>query len=364
MAGLLGLKIRPLAALAVLVASAVAVLAGPALAGAETTYPGGDATNFAQSDGGWSFEDSYSGVCVQGITCPSITGTRQASGGTGGGADGYLEVRSGRTTVAALLSTSTGTWTSPQFTYNGAGGKIPQSLQFSMNVRSGLQALLNLGADAGYTVTAVSSSGIEVPLVEAGGTEGSADTWSAVNEALTPDALTIGGKYRIRIVYSVGGLAAVLPSGGLDFDDVAVTAVAPGSGGGGGNGGGGNGGGGGGTGTKPPPAVFPPGKAFFHKGKLFVRIKCPKKFKPVCRIKAVVVTKPRRGKAMTKRVNVRVKRGTYKRKALVVKPKFRKRVRKLSKVNLKTITLKLKIRSKKGAKKRVTFFKLKVRARH
>lgn len=361
MAGFYGLRSRPFAALAGLIAGVAVMLAGPALAGADTTYPGGNATTFAQSDGGWVFEDSYAGVCVPGVTCPKLSGERRDSDGAGGPGDGYLELKSGPITVATLLSTSTGTWTSPEFTYRGAGGQAPDSLQFSMSVRSGLQALLNLGATAGYTVSAISSSGgSDVTLIEAGGTE-SADAWSAVNQGLDRGALAIGAKYRIRISYSVGGLAAVLPSGKLDFDDVAITAARS-SGGNGGNGGG-NGA------TKPPPAVIPPGKAFYHNGKLFLRVKCPKRFRPVCRIKAFVVTKRRHGKLITRRVNVRVKRGKFKRKALVVKPKFRKRMLKLSKVNQKTVFLKMKIRSKKIRKKknrkaRVVFHHLKVRARH
>ncbi|MDQ2621537.1 MAG: hypothetical protein M3Y45_00690 [Actinomycetota bacterium] len=349
------------------VALTALLLAGSASA-ASTTYVGGTGTTFGTSAGGWTHADTYEGVCIQGVTCPSISGSHVNSGGTGGAGDGFIRTDSGSTSLLALLSNSIGTWTSPDFTYSGAAGKAPDELAFTMSKRSDFGALLALGADVSLSVMALNKSGgSDLTLIESG-SPGADEAWTSVGGNISPTAMTVGSKYAIQITVSVGGLAAVLPAGGIDLDDVALVASKSeggngGGGNGGGNGGGGNGGGGNGGGNgavKPPPAVIPPGQGYFHRGKLFVRVKCPKRFKPRCRIRAVVLTKRRNGKAMTRRVNVNVKSKRFVRKALVVKPKFRKRMRKLAKVNHKTITLRLRIKSKRGKKKGTRLHNLKV----
>lgn len=344
------------------------LLAGSATA-ASTTYVGGAGTTFGTSAGGWTHADTYEGLCVQGLTCPQVSGTYVNTGGTGGAGDGFIKTASGSTSLLALLSNSIGTWTSPDFTYSGAGGKAPDELTFTLSKRSDFGSLLALGADVSFTVKALNKSGgSDLTLIEST-SPGADESWTSIGGNISPSALTVGSKYAIQITVSVGGLAAILPAGGIDLDDVALVASkSDGNGGGdGGNGGdggdgdnGGNGGNGGNGAVKPPPAVIPPGQGYFHRGKLFVRVKCPKRFKPRCRIRAVVLTKRRNGKAMTRRVNVNVKSKRFVRKALVVKPKFRKRMRKLAKVNHKTITLRLRIKSKRGKKKGTRLHNLKV----
>lgn len=94
-----------------------------------------------------------------------------------------------------------------------------------------------------------------------------------------------------------------------------------------------------------PPENVKPGVGFLYRGKLYVRIKCPKRFKPGCRVKAVVLTK-KRGKAMTRSIRRRVRSGQYRRAALRIRKKYRPRLVRLSTVKRKTIVLKLRIRSK------------------
>ena len=96
-----------------------------------------------------------------------------------------------------------------------------------------------------------------------------------------------------------------------------------------------------------PPADVKPGLAVIHKGRLYLRVKCPARFRPACRAKAVVVTKKKRGKAMTARVAVKVKATKWKTVGLKIKPKYRKRFRKLARIDRKTVVLKLRIRSKR-----------------
>lgn len=347
----------------------ISLLMLPAVAGAATkTYIGGNATSFADSNGGWAASSEYGGLCLQGVTCPVLSGEYVAAGGVGGAGDGFIRTNSGATTLAALLSTSTNTWVSPDFTYEGVGGKAPDQLEFTMSKNSSLGSLLALGATADFEVTAINRSGGSDHVIVASQPGGSDSGWTSVTADLGPSALVVGQKYAFRITVTIGGLAAVLPAGNIGFDDVALTATTTGNGGGGngggggGNGGGGNGGGGNGA-IKPPPAVIPPGKAYFYKGRLFMRIKCPARFKPACKVRAVGLTKRKRGKAMTRNARVNVRTNRFKRKALVVKPRFRAKVRKLANVKRKTLVVRLKIKSKRGAKKGTAFHKLRVLVR-
>lgn len=340
----------------------------PATSGAaSTTYAGGNATTFATSQGGWQSNENYEGLCIQGVTCPTVGGQYVSSGGASGDSDGYIQSTSSGTTLAALLSTTTQIWRSPPFTYNGIGGKIPAALLFNMSKRSGYQDLLALGADATFSVTAVNQSGGPDRVLLPEQTVGTDSTWQTIAEVpLNPGSLDLGDRYVIEIRTSIGSLAAVLPAGSVDYDNVALVAADADGPGGGGNGGGGNGGGNGGGGNGaggsvlPPPRVIPPGVAYLYKNKLFIRVKCPKRFKPRCKVNAVALTKKKRGKVVTKNVRTSVKSKRFVRKGLQVKPKFRAKVRKLAKVKRKTLTVRLKIRSKKGKKKGTVFNKLRV----
>ena len=44
--------------------------------------------------------------------------------------------------MASVLNTTTATWTSPTFTYNGAGGATPDAVFFSLDRRVNAGALL------------------------------------------------------------------------------------------------------------------------------------------------------------------------------------------------------------------------------
>ncbi|MGA7435755.1 MAG: hypothetical protein WBW44_09070 [Solirubrobacterales bacterium] len=321
-----------------------------------TEYIGGNASTFATTNGGWQSSEQYEGLCIQALTCPTVGGTYFASGGAQGAADGYIRTTSGPTTLAALLSKSIQKWQSPAFVYNGINGDIPASLSIGLKKRSGFAALLSLGASADVSVRALNQSGGPDRTLIESMSVGNSNVWQKVPEvALVPGSLTVGHSYRLEIETSVGGLAAVLPGGHVDYDDVVLSAADKSGEGGGGNGGNGNSGS-----VKPPPKVIPAGVGYFYKNKLFVRVKCPKRFKPRCRVNAVALTKKKRGKVMTKKVRANVKRGKFVRKGLRVKPKFRAKVQKLAKVKRKTLVLRMKVRSKRGKKKATVFHRLRV----
>ncbi|HNG57787.1 MAG TPA: hypothetical protein PLX70_10130, partial [Solirubrobacterales bacterium] len=118
---------------------------------ATVTYPSGNVSTFATGNGGWTSSTDYGGVCVPAVTCPELSGSYQSTGGAAGGSDGYIRTDSGELTVASLLSTSTHTWRSPAFTYNGVGGAQPEGLHFSVGVNPAVAQLLNLGVDIGIS---------------------------------------------------------------------------------------------------------------------------------------------------------------------------------------------------------------------
>lgn len=344
-----------LVATAALLLVSMAFLSGRASA---ATYPGGNASTFATGDGGWTSQAQYGGLCVPGLTCPQLTGSFVPDGGAGGSSDGYISMDSGTTTLAALLSTSSLTWTSPAFTYNGVNGADAEKVDLSVAVNPGVSQLLNLGADVAVTARVVPAAGqgagqIAIDNVSPGTTTG----WRTLNGTLSANSLDPGKQYRIELVASIGGLAAVLPAGSIGFDDVSIIASRSGDNGGGGNGGGGNGGNGA---ALPPPAVIPPGKAFLYKNRLFIRLQCPRAFKPRCAIRAVALTKKRRGKALTPVRRANIRSGRVIRKVLGVKPKFRKRVRQMAKAKRRNLIVRVKIRSKRGKKHVQRFHKLRV----
>ena len=351
-------------AVAVAVLLALMFVPPPGARAASETYPGGNATTFATGAGGWTSTEDYDGLCVQSVTCPAVAGEFRATGGAEGVGDGFIRSTAGPTSVAALLSTSVQVWNGPAFTYRGVSGAKPASLTFSLFKRSGYQELIQAGATANYSVTAVNESGGANRVLLEKGTVGINEEWErAAREAILADSLKVGDEYSIQIRTEVGDLAAILPGGQVDYDNVSLVAS---DGAGNGNGGNGNNGGNGakgadGTGAFPPPKVIPAGVAYLYRGKLFVRVKCPKRFKPKCKVRAVVKTKRRKGKAITRQIRTKVKSKRFKSRALKVKPRYRKRMLRLSKVNQKTVTLKLRIKSRRGKKKGTVFHQLKVR---
>jgi hypothetical protein len=311
----------------------------PGQAGAASDYPSGNASDFATSNGGWTGDAEYGGLCVPAVTCPQLSGSYQSSGGASGSGDGYIRTDSGALTVVSLLSTSTYTWTSPAFTYNGAGGEEPDELSFSVGIDPGVTELLNLGATVNVSARAIAvSGGGDQTLIDAV-SPGTTTGWKTLTGQAGPGALEVGKQYRIELSVSIGGLAAVLPAGSIGFDDVLLKATSDDSGGNGGNGGNsGNGGNGNGNGAAlPPPKVIPPGVAYLYRNKLFVRVKCPRRFKPRCRVNFFALTKKRHGKRLTAVRRANVRHGRAVRKVLGVRKPFRAKVRRMAKAKKRVL---------------------------
>lgn len=113
---------------------------------------------------------------------------------------------------------------------------------------------------------------------------------------------------------------------------------------------------------QPPPSVIPDGVGYLYTNRLFLRIRCPQGFKPTCNVAAQALTKKTRGKAMTKIARKSVKRGTWKKAGLLIKKQYRKKFEKFAKTpNKRTVTVRLRVRSKKGKRKGDVFYRLRVK---
>jgi len=188
-------------------------------------YIGGDATTFRASAGGWTEMEAYTGLCVPAVTCPTMSGSWQPSGGTGGAADGHLRSQSGLA-VANIGETSSSTWTSPAFTYDGVDGQVPDRLTASLDKRSGYGSLLSLGVTVRYSVVLANQSGGPDVTVLEPTSIGSGAAWAtAYDLRIAPDALVVGDSYRMRITVSIGGLTVVSLTGFADFDNAMLTAT-------------------------------------------------------------------------------------------------------------------------------------------
>jgi hypothetical protein len=67
-------------------------------------HPDQQSRDFAGGPGGWAGTESAAGVCVQDLTCPTVTDSWVATDGAGGGADGFL--RASISNVVGAESTS------------------------------------------------------------------------------------------------------------------------------------------------------------------------------------------------------------------------------------------------------------------
>ena len=139
-------------------ACAAALLIAPAGASAaKTVYnQNKDAREFAQSDGHWKGGTSYGGLCVQGITCPQVTNTYEATGGAGGSGDGHLRTSIG--SLAGVPSTLRGTYTSPAFKYKGVDGAKAKKVSFSLSRDSDLTPCWTLLETARRTASICSTN--------------------------------------------------------------------------------------------------------------------------------------------------------------------------------------------------------------
>jgi hypothetical protein len=318
------------------VASLMLVL--PAAAGAATSKypPSSAARGFVGGAAGWTSSSSNEGTCLPPVLCASVTNSYQGSGGTDGGGfirSSYLGVAG----ATAVGGTTSGTWESPAFTYEGAGGETASAVGFSLDRRSNVDQLLGLaGNSAEYTVRLLDlSEGGEATTLIAPATLAGADSWTGVSRgSISPQSLTPGHSYRIQITSTYTTGTAVVASGNADYDNVVLTASDGGSTGKGSGGGKGKGQGKGGNGSGALTEQrllellrqATPGSAVVTEGgkRLLVRVNCPRKIGHACRTTAQGLLNKHR--PATLKQTVRLRRGKSKLVALRVKPAVRQRL--------------------------------------
>jgi hypothetical protein len=342
------------------IAAAAVLIAAPAGASAASSVyaPDQGARTFASGQAGWSETSASAGTCVEFVLCPQITNSYQ--GGGGADEDGFI-----RTEVASLTGvggTSTGTWSSPSFVYNGNGGVRPDTLDLSLARRADVSDLLRADDNtAGFTVKLVSvtSPADTVTVIDDRSLAG-ADTWSRIKDvSIDTGQLTMGDKYRISIASTYHTGVTVVPGGSADYDDVVLRAkgIADTSGNNGtaGNNGqnGGNGNGGGATNaTLDGSGIVGNAATLAKNGRLLMKVRCARAAGGTCHMKvAGLLSKHGAKVGKARRVNVRS--GKSRVVAIHVKPSLRA---KLS--QSKRVFVKQRIRAKDQSKTKVVKLKL------
>ena len=90
------------------------------------------------------------------VLCPAITNSVPSSGGKDG--SGYLDTSLG--SLLGVGATSIGTFTGPEFTYDGVKGDEPDAVQLDLVRKADVEALLSVaGNSATFSVKLVDSSG-------------------------------------------------------------------------------------------------------------------------------------------------------------------------------------------------------------
>lgn len=218
---------RQRSALAI-VAACWAVFAASASAQQTSTYhPNAESRVFATSAGGWTGSSGSLGPCVASLTCPSVTNSFQANDGTGGVGDGFLRTAVG-SSLAGVTGEVIGIRESPTFSYQGAGGEVPDEVQLVLDRRADVAAFASsTGSAADYTVEILNVSAgttAAVPIDHLPMTD--SDSWVPVGPfSVEPEQLTVGQQYMIRITSRFSYDGEVLPSGSIDYDNIALEAT-------------------------------------------------------------------------------------------------------------------------------------------
>jgi hypothetical protein len=317
------------------IASAAGVL--PASAAAETTpyHPAENARIFNDGAGGWTERTESSGACVQDLTCPTVTSSWQASGGTRGGSDGHLRVQIDN--LAGVESMTRSTWRSPAFEYRGAGGDEPGELTIELARRADLSALANAESSATYSVEVVkASTGVGRTVVDTAPL-GSVEGWTRTRRIdVKPSSLEVGADYRIQITATFHTTARVFQGSFVDFDDVRLRATdsrGDGDGAGGNGGADGSNGANGGNGADGAAAGNgSAGGAVLQGKRLFLRLKClGVARKGRCKVRAVAYAS-KKGARTTFPIERRVRAKKGKKVTLRVRPRFARELSKKKKV--------------------------------
>ena len=156
------------------------------------------------------------------VLCPAITNSVPPSGGKGD--SGYLD-----TSLGSLLgagATSIGTFTGPEFTYDGVKGNDPDRVQLDLVRKADVEALLSVaGNSAAFSVKLVDSSGgADVTAIPASSLEGATSFTKVPSASIDPSDLKIGHTYQIEISTRFESGVSLLPGGMTGYDNVVLKA--------------------------------------------------------------------------------------------------------------------------------------------
>lgn len=330
---MLSSPLRRIAATSVAVTAILSLgLVASASAATSKYPPSAAARGFGGDASGWTSSTSAEGTCLAPLLCASVTNSFEAAGGADGG--GFIRSSyTGVVGVNAVGGTATGTWESPSFAYDGAGGEEATAVSLAIDRRASVDQLLAVAGNAAeYTVRLVdlSEGGEALTLIPATTLAG-ANAWTGVTKgSIDPESLSPGHDYRIQIISRYTSGTSVLVTGSADYDNVVLRA----SDGTDGKGGKGNGKGGNGNGALNEQRLeellrqATPGTAVLNgSGKrLFVRVRCPRKIGHACRTTAQGLLQRRR--PATRKRTVRLRSGKSRLLSLAVKPKAREQVAK------------------------------------
>jgi hypothetical protein len=205
--------------------SLLALAATSASAATSKYHPTQESRDFATSAGGWTSSTQADGLlCIlPGITCPAISNSFVGSGGAGGAADGH--VRTSASGLASVATITRGIWTSPTFTYQGAGGLTPDTVKFNIDRQASVGALITLLGSVNFSADLVdTTTGTSLSLINQSPVHDTA--WSSYpSVSVDPSQLTIGHVYSIRVTTEFVTPVAVIPNISVDYDNVVLTAT-------------------------------------------------------------------------------------------------------------------------------------------
>lgn len=329
---------------ATLAVAAIGLVVLPAAASASEAvsdyHPDENARSFGTSAAGWEESSQAFGFCLGSLTCPQVSNTYEAGGGTRGASDGHIRTAFAGTT--GIGGTSQGTWRSPAFTYRGAGGQKATEVEFRLSKRADTATML---AAAGNSVT----YSVELVDLDDGGnavgvlenaplapTEGWVRTRGT---GVAERDLETGHRYLIRLTTTYSYGAQAIPGGSVDYDEVRLRALRDENGDGDGDDGSAGGGSGGGAGN---------GGAVLKGKSLFLKLKCLGISRAgKCKVRATAMAS-KRGARITFPIErkVRAKKGKVVR--LRIRPRFVKQLEKQDRVLVRS-------KVSAGGKRKVSF---------
>jgi hypothetical protein len=341
-----------------LIVAAVMLAGATSAEAAKTLYPPqAGARDLNAGAAGWVGTSSSEGLCVPLVLCPAITNSVPSSGGQGD--SGYLD-----TSLASLLgvgATSIGTFTGPEFTYDGVEGNDPDVVQLDLVRKADVEALLSVaGNSATFSVKLVDTSGgADVTAIPASSLAGATSFSRVPAGKIDPSDLKIGHTYQIEISTRFESGTTLLPGGMAGYDNVVLKARTTGRGGNGGDGGNGGTGGDGDNGNNGQNAADAAGGVIANKVRIkgkfvVVKVRCSRhSAKRKCKSK-LNARLSRKGPKVTSTQRARVRSGRADKVKLRIRGKYRDDLK-----GVKRLTIKRKTRV--AGKVKTTYKRAKVK---